>query len=379
MISPWKWLCENTTKPVFAAVVFACGVIVWGGFNTAMEATNTLEFCVSCHEMRDNVFAEYQETAHYQNPAGIRAICSDCHVPKDWGHKVVRKIKATNELFHWAMGTIDTPEKFEAKRLDLARTVWAEMRANGSRECLNCHSFDAMHWKKQSLRAMVTMQTAQQKDLSCIECHKGVAHKLPDMYAHYDTLAARIRETVAADDLSGQTVMTAGYKRLRTTKSNEAEKLLDIMPLTSFSVLAREGDWLNVRLVAWTQNGHAELYSQAGRHREIALLSDLGLQRARHGESIDIGGIVWRKATVEGWIHRDQVTSNPKPLLGYVEELWRTECNMCHNLPQPERYTAEEWLKPIALMREQSKLPGLQMTMILKFLQSRAKTPDELK
>ena len=35
---------------------FACGVMFWGGFNTAMEFTNTETFCLSCHEMRNNVF-----------------------------------------------------------------------------------------------------------------------------------------------------------------------------------------------------------------------------------------------------------------------------------------------------------------------------------
>ena len=38
-----------------ALVFFIAGIIFWGGFNTAMDATNELEFCISCHEMKDNV------------------------------------------------------------------------------------------------------------------------------------------------------------------------------------------------------------------------------------------------------------------------------------------------------------------------------------
>jgi cytochrome c-type protein NapC len=66
------------------------GVIFWGGFNTALEATNSLTFCTSCHEMRDTVFQEYKTTIHYQNRTGVRAICPDCHVPRDWTHMVIR-------------------------------------------------------------------------------------------------------------------------------------------------------------------------------------------------------------------------------------------------------------------------------------------------
>lgn len=157
----------------------ASGIILWGGFNTAMEYTNTLEFCVSCHEMDQMVYQEYKLSSHYSNPSGVRAICSDCHVPRDWGHKVIRKIKASSEIYHKLIGSIDTPEKFEAKRQVLAERVWKEMAENNSRECRNCHAYDSMHFAKQSQRAREKMEDAKTKSTPCIECHKGVAHKKP--------------------------------------------------------------------------------------------------------------------------------------------------------------------------------------------------------
>jgi cytochrome c-type protein NapC len=160
-------------------VGFFSGIVFWGGFNTAMEATNTLEFCISCHEMRDTVYQEYKKTIHYQNRTGVRAICSDCHVPKDWVHKVARKIQATKELYGKAMGTIDTPEKFEAKRLELAENEWRRMKASDSRECRNCHSFDGMNSEVQKPRARKQHELAQRDGETCIDCHKGIAHQKP--------------------------------------------------------------------------------------------------------------------------------------------------------------------------------------------------------
>ena len=111
------------------AIGMISGLVFWGGFNTGMEATNTLGFCTSCHEMRDTVFQEYKQTVHYTNRSGVRAVCSDCHVPKDWSHKFVRKIQASQELFgKFITGGIDTPEKFEAKRMELAQHVWKTMK-----------------------------------------------------------------------------------------------------------------------------------------------------------------------------------------------------------------------------------------------------------
>jgi cytochrome c-type protein NapC len=162
------------------AIGMVSGLVFWGGFNTGMEATNSLAFCVSCHEMRDTVFQEYKETIHYRNRSGVRAICSDCHVPKDWGHKFVRKIQASQELYvKFVTGAIDTPEKFESKRMELAQHVWQTMKESDSRECRNCHSWEAMDPKKQHPRGRKKMEQAQKEGKTCIDCHKGVAHLLP--------------------------------------------------------------------------------------------------------------------------------------------------------------------------------------------------------
>jgi len=160
-------------------VGFFSGIFFWGGFNTGMEATNTLEFCIGCHEMRDNVYVEYKKTIHYSNRTGVRAICSDCHVPKGWTHKMIRKIQATKEVWGKITGVIDTPEKFAAHRLQMAESEWARMKANDSRECRNCHSFDAMDVEKQKLRGSKMHKIGIAEKKTCIDCHKGIAHTKP--------------------------------------------------------------------------------------------------------------------------------------------------------------------------------------------------------
>jgi cytochrome c-type protein NapC len=153
------------------------GVIFWGGFNTAMEATNTMDFCISCHEMEENVYQEYTSTIHFTNRSGVRATCSDCHVPDPWVHKVVRKVQASNEVVHKVLGSIDTPEKFDAKRLQLAKNVWNAMKATDSRECRNCHDFNSMNPETQKKRSRKQHINGMQAGNTCIDCHKGIAHK----------------------------------------------------------------------------------------------------------------------------------------------------------------------------------------------------------
>lgn len=179
----WDYLRTPTARYSVGAVLFfgfVAGIIFWGGFNTVVEATNTETFCISCHEMKDNVYQEYKETIHYSNRTGVRAICSDCHVPKSWIHKMARKIQATNELYHKIVGTIDTPEKFEANRLEMAQRVWKVMKDTDSRECRNCHNFEYMDLEEQDKSARKKHIRSVKEDKTCIDCHQGIAHELPD-------------------------------------------------------------------------------------------------------------------------------------------------------------------------------------------------------
>lgn len=181
-ISLWKRLRQPSRTASVLTMMTAglvTGIIFWGGFNMAVEATNTEQFCISCHEMRDNVYAEYKETIHYSNRTGVRAVCTDCHVPKEWTAKMLRKIQASRELWGKITGTVDTREKFEAKRIVLARREWARMKGNDSLECRNCHSLQSMAPEKQKQRARKQHEMALADGDTCIDCHKGIAHHKP--------------------------------------------------------------------------------------------------------------------------------------------------------------------------------------------------------
>lgn len=167
-----------TRRVGITLMVFSAGIFfaVVGSF--AMHQTNRQEFCVSCHSM-SVVFAEYRQSAHFKNASGVKATCSDCHVPQSLAPLLVAKIIAAKDVYHEIVGTIDTAEKFEARRWHLANIVWAKMAANDSRECRTCHEFSSMDHEAQGRRVGRKHQRAEQQEKTCIDCHKGVAHAEP--------------------------------------------------------------------------------------------------------------------------------------------------------------------------------------------------------
>lgn len=162
-----------------ALLVFVAGVVFAGFFNVGISATNELEFCTSCHSMQIP-YEEYKESVHYKNASGVQAICSDCHVPKEFGPKMVAKVLAYKDVLHEILGTIDTPEKYEEHRWAMANRVWDKMRASGSRECRSCHDFADMDLSEQDRMARKRHSSAVDEGQSCIDCHKGIAHEEPD-------------------------------------------------------------------------------------------------------------------------------------------------------------------------------------------------------
>ncbi|MCH6566451.1 MAG: NapC/NirT family cytochrome c [Proteobacteria bacterium] len=177
----WQRLSRpsKAASGVLLGLGFVGGILFWGAFNTGMEATNTEAFCSSCHAP---IVAEIRETIHYSNRSGVRAICSDCHVPHEWTDKIIRKVQASKELVAYALGTIGTLEKFHARRGYLANREWQRMKANDSRECRNCHDFDFMDFSEQGRRSVAQHSTALASgEKTCVDCHKGIAHRLPDM------------------------------------------------------------------------------------------------------------------------------------------------------------------------------------------------------
>lgn len=183
---PWQKLWEKPASkwlfgiPLGAFLFGLLGVMALGTFQTALSYSNSNELCYSCHIGMDTIVEEYEASVHFNNPSGVQAQCSDCHVPKEFFPKMYAKIRATKDFYLKAIGSI-TLENFEENRLRLAEHVWENLEATDSRECRNCHKADEWNIERQKARSRTNHDPASwaEKGETCIDCHYGVAHKIP--------------------------------------------------------------------------------------------------------------------------------------------------------------------------------------------------------
>jgi cytochrome c-type protein NapC len=134
---------------------------------------------------------EHKGTIHDVNRSGVRATCNDCHVPHEYVPNYLAKLGLLSDVWgHWT-GSINTKEKFEAKRFELAKRVWVYMKANDSRECRHCHTTAKMDPDLQTEKALKRHEKGRLEGLTCIECHFAIAHTEPDGPGPQEIFAAK--------------------------------------------------------------------------------------------------------------------------------------------------------------------------------------------
>jgi nitrate/TMAO reductase-like tetraheme cytochrome c subunit len=173
-----RWLLG---VPVGGLLMLGVGAVGLGSVNWAVHQTSSTEFCFACHSHQQFIRPEYEASSHFKNAVGVRAGCSDCHLPHDnWFELMYTKVLVSSDLVREIAGKISTKEKFEANRGEMAQKVWKQMLANDSRFCRSCHSFQAMDLKEQGGMPARMHTQAMQSGKTCIECHRGIVHALPE-------------------------------------------------------------------------------------------------------------------------------------------------------------------------------------------------------
>jgi trimethylamine-N-oxide reductase (cytochrome c) cytochrome c-type subunit TorY len=161
-------------------VAFVVGAVALGTTNYVVHETSKTEFCFVCHSHDQFIRPEYEASSHYINPVGVRAGCSDCHLPHDnWFDLMWTKAVVSLDIIPELMGKLDTAEKYNAHRAEMAEIVWREFKANDSRFCRSCHSIAAMDLKAQDRSTARRHSSAAEKGQTCIDCHYGIVHAEP--------------------------------------------------------------------------------------------------------------------------------------------------------------------------------------------------------
>lgn len=333
---------------VLVTLGFIAGAIAWQQFNNVMDATSTEEFCVSCHSM-ETPLEELKQTVHWSNNSGVRATCPDCHLPHDKTAKYARKMQASREVLAELSGKYNEEGSFEEHRAEMAEREWARFAANGSKECKNCHSYDRMNFEKMSKAAQKAMKPAAERNQSCVDCHKGIAHHLPakkadtgntskfEAFVVSDIKPSQQYYAKAIVPLFADESLTQNIGHLETAAPVNAVKSTD------------KGDL--VELVMWRKDkGFGRIwYNQFGKNITDAVLTKEFMQSEPQYTVLEtkedpLTGLTWQKVKMPVWIAKNQLISDVNTVWETAENVYKTQCSTCHRQPHVDHFDSNTWI-----------------------------------
>lgn len=361
---------------VLVTLGFIAGAIAWQQFNNVMDATSTEEFCVSCHSM-ETPLEELKQTVHWSNNSGVRATCPDCHLPHDKTAKYARKMQASREVLAELSGKYNEEGSFEEHRAEMAEREWARFSANGSKECKNCHSYDRMNFEKMSKAAQKAMKPAAERNQSCVDCHKGIAHHLPakkadtgntskfEAFVVSDIKPSQQYYAKAIVPLFADESLTQNIGHLETAAPVNAVKSTD------------KGDL--VELVMWRKDkGLGRIwYNQFGKNITDAVLTKEFMQSEPQYTVLEtkedpLTGLTWQKVKLPVWIAKNQLISDVNTVWETAENVYKTQCSTCHRQPQVAHFDSNTWIGLFKGMVGFTNIDDSTSKEVLRYLQLHA-------
>ena len=335
---------------------------------------NSTDFCISCHEM-NQPHREYKKSKHFNNPSGVRAECASCHIPHRIGPKLVRKAKAVQEVFSHFSGVLDTDEKFEGERARMAKRVWADMKAANCRECRFCHNEQAFVFAEfQKPKEAERMQKGLKENQTCIDCHKGRIHQMPNLAGGYKKLYEELEAAAADPHISAKAVYPLCTVVCYDGKEGEREGR--ILAATRLTVLEKNGSWLKVRADGWRQDGvNALIYELQGK-RVFAVALD---KQAREKPEVhstmtdDNTEQIWHEVSFETWVMTTNMVAHLEKLWDYGSEMHGACCGCCHSLPPTDHFLSNQWIGGLKDMQRYINLEKEEYRFLQKYLQLHAK------
>lgn len=366
------WRNKKSWALMLAGALVMLAVII-GGYK-GIHYTSTTGFCLSCHSMK-TVGEEYQQSIHFKNASGVRAECADCHIPPGIIPTLTRKAEALNDLYHeYFSPTIETPEKFEQKREELAKREWDRMTANGSAACKSCHSYTAMDHAKQSPQAAEQMTKAGLENNNCISCHKGIAHHKPDMSGNFRKAFSQL-EQQAVNPPEQTELYTLSEKPITANQSGEAGSA-KLMPASQVKVVSRDKGQLQIEISGWREvEGRGRVITQyPGKRIFTAVLDDALQQNIKviQQQTDPVSHQEWQQITVTAWTSGSGFTNSLEPVWQNASDMLQATCSSCHSAPPTSRYNANGWIAGLKAMSTYYRLEKPEEFRLLKYLQTHA-------
>ena len=249
----------------------------------------------------------------------------------------------------------------------MAERVWASMKASDSHECRNCHDYATMNFAKQHKNAQEVMKKALKEGRTCIECHRGIAHKQPDLMLAF-------KGSLAGEGVEAGRAIAVGPRAVAIVGDDGAELGL-LMPGAPLKVLESAGDRVRIEFKGWAPVSYRLTVTRAlGQRLSFARLSEKGKDtRKVFGTAEDLYGESWEEVSLAGWAAKPGLAEGVGPVWALADRIYQSRCDSCHTAHSPETYSVNQWPGELDSMADYGGLMGDELILVRQYLQTHAK------
>lgn len=349
----------------------AIGAAALLGTQYVMKETSSVEFCVSCHSM-SYPKEEWEGSVHFSNRKGIRAECADCHVPQDGLHYVKAKFIALKDVWYEFQGKIKDQDDYEKHRAAMAQKVWEDMKATDSATCKSCHSFDAMVLSEQKEAAQKMHKLAQETNQTCIDCHKGIVHFMPEIEVDSAAATGELTKHGGEFNQNDKTLYSLSMFNGKLVNGGEVR----LMPYAELVNWKLNGDNVVATVHGWQQVGaESVVYAHLGKRIMVALLTDEVKEKVTVAKTVydDVTASDWKEITFDVEVPKSAITANLNALNQFGDNLNQTNCSGCHAAIGASHYTANQWIGVVNSMKDRTSMSADDVRAVTIYLQRNAK------
>ena len=149
-----------------------------------------------------------------------------------------------------------------------------------------------------------------------------------------------------------------------------------LLPAAKLAVVARDGDWLQVRIDGWQQDGSpAAFYALKGQRILVAALGSTAVAKVARQPGVEDAAtkLTWFQGTLTVWVSKESLNPDIAKIWDYSSTLYASSCGSCHAPHPTDSFLANQWIGSLTAMKRFTALDDGQYRLLQTYLQFHSK------
>ena len=147
-----------------------------------------------------------------------------------------------------------------------------------------------------------------------------------------------------------------------------------LLPTAEVKILGDSGDKVEIEISGWIEDGvPSAVYFAPNRRILVAGINKSTQYKFDDGKSVEDGGKKWIQIKAKFLTEKDGFSDDVDSMYKSAEEMFNTNCSICHKLHDKKEFNANQWPSMINSMLSRTAISKEESYLLIQYLQKNAK------